>query len=141
MATAWLGTERGSGADEAWGPVTPIEYMAIHIYDVIMDTFQALAEPIRRSILNELVGGECPVGTLVETLDTNQPLVSRHLRILRDAQLVTARGDAQRRLYRLADDALVDVDAWLAPYRLFWAQRLDALETYLDLPTNQEERR
>lgn len=115
--------------------------MAIHIYNVIMDTFQALAEPIRRSLLGELVGGERPVGALVETLGTNQPLVSRHLRILRDAQLVTARGDAQRRLYRLADDALVDVDAWLGPYRRFWAQRLDALETYLDLPTNQEEQR
>ncbi len=99
-----------------------------------MDTFEALAEPIRRSILTELVSGERPVGVLVETLGASQPLVSRHLRILRDAHLVSVKVDAQRRLYSLADDALVDVDAWLAPYRRFWAERLDALETYLDSP-------
>jgi DNA-binding transcriptional ArsR family regulator len=100
-----------------------------------VDTFEALAEPIRRSILTELVGGERPVGVLVETLGASQPLVSRHLRILRDTHLVSARVDAQRRLYSLADDALVDVDTWLAPYRSFWAERLNALETYLDSAT------
>jgi DNA-binding transcriptional ArsR family regulator len=63
-----------------------------------------------------------------------------HLRILRDTHLVTATVDAQRRLYSLADDALVYVDTWLAPYRRFWAQRLDSLETYLDSATATDKR-
>ena len=97
-----------------------------------MDAFGAIAEPLRRRILDALLEGERPVSALVTDLNVSQPMVSRHLKVLRDARLVSAQPQAQQRLYRLADDALLSVDAWLAPYRGFWARRLDSLEAYLD---------
>jgi DNA-binding transcriptional ArsR family regulator len=95
-------------------------------------TFAVLAEPNRRRILDELVQGERTVGELVEQLSLSQPAVSKHLRVLRNANLVTARIDKQHRRYRLRPEPLVEIDDWLAPYRQFWADRLDALQTYLD---------
>lgn len=97
-----------------------------------MDAFGAVAEPLRRRILDQLLQGERPVGALVEALDVSQPMVSRHLRILRDAGLVSVDARAQQRWYRLETDAFRDVDAWLTPYREFWARRLDSLESYLN---------
>jgi DNA-binding transcriptional ArsR family regulator len=95
-------------------------------------TFEVLAEPRRRQILDLLRGGERPVGELVEQLKLSQPAVSKHLKVLRDAGLVEVRQDAQRRWYRLRLAPLVELDAWLEPYRDLWRDRLDALETHLD---------
>jgi DNA-binding transcriptional ArsR family regulator len=94
--------------------------------------FEVLAEPTRRRILDHLRDGEQAVGELVGRLDLSQPAVSKHLRVLRDAGLVEARIDAQRRVYRLCADPLREVDEWLAPYRGMWAERLDLLEAHLD---------
>lgn len=101
-------------------------------------TFAVLAEPNRRRILDELSQGERTVNELVDSLSLSQPAVSKHLRVLRDAELVTARVDKQHRRYRLRPEGLQEVDAWLAPYRRFWAGRLDALETYLEQTQDQE---
>ena len=95
-------------------------------------TFEVLAEPRRREILDLLRDGERPVGDLVERLALTQPTVSMHLKVLRGAGLVQVRRDAQRRLYRLRLDPLTEIDAWLAPYRRMWTDSLDALERRLD---------
>jgi DNA-binding transcriptional ArsR family regulator len=95
-------------------------------------TFQVLAEPRRRQILDLLRGGERPVGELVRQLALSQPAVSKHLKVLREAGLVEVRQDAQRRWYRLRPGPLAEVDAWLAPYRQLWSDSLDALERHLD---------
>ena len=98
----------------------------------MQSTFAVLAEPNRRRILDELRQGERSVGELVDRLALSQPAVSKHLRVLKDANLVTSRVDAQRRRYRLRPAPLTEIDEWLAPYRRFWADHLDALEAYLD---------
>lgn len=94
--------------------------------------FDVIAEPTRRRILDRLRERERSVGELVELTGMHQPGVSRHLRVLRDAGLVDVRADAQRRLYRLRPEPLAELDEWLAPYRRYWAGRLDALERHLD---------
>jgi DNA-binding transcriptional ArsR family regulator len=99
--------------------------------------FETLAEPNRRRILDLLREGERPAGDFVSALDISQPGVSRHLRILREAELVSVRQDGQRRLYRLNGARLANIDAWLAPYRRFWSDKLDALEDHLDRETPQ----
>src|SRR3954470_20558269 len=93
--------------------------------------FAVLAEPNRREILDLLRDGERPVGDLVDALSVSQPTVSKHLRVLREAGVVEARVDGQRRLYRVRPEPLRELDAWLAPYRALWAERLDALEAHL----------
>jgi DNA-binding transcriptional ArsR family regulator len=98
----------------------------------VEETFEALAEPHRRRILDLLRDEERPVNDLVRLLAVSQPSVSKHLRVLRDAGLVEVRVDAQRRLYRLRPEALRQVDVWLQPYRLLWGTRLDDLERHLD---------
>jgi DNA-binding transcriptional ArsR family regulator len=95
-------------------------------------TFEILAEPTRRRILDALRPGEQLVGELVDRLGISQPGVSKHLKVLREAGLVRVRRDAQRRWYALAPEPLAEVDAWIAPYRRFWNDRLDALERHLD---------
>jgi DNA-binding transcriptional ArsR family regulator len=96
-----------------------------------MNVYEALAEPHRRHII-ELVGdGERTAGDIVDALAISQPGVSKHLRILREAGLVSVRKDAQRRLYRLEPEKLAEIDAWLAPYRKFWSGKLDALVDHL----------
>jgi DNA-binding transcriptional ArsR family regulator len=95
-------------------------------------TFELVAEPTRRSILDLLRERERSVGELVEQIGLSQPGVSKHLRALREAGLVEVRRDAQRRWYRLQPQPLVEIDSWLRPYREFWAGRLDALEEHLD---------
>jgi DNA-binding transcriptional ArsR family regulator len=98
---------------------------------------QVLAEPRRVAILELLRDGERPVGDLVGRLGVSQPAVSKHLRVLKDAGLVEARVDAQRRLYRIRPEPLVDLDEWLAPYRRLWATHLDRLEDHLDQRRNR----
>jgi DNA-binding transcriptional ArsR family regulator len=95
-------------------------------------TFTVVAEPARRGILDLLRDQPRSVGELVAQLGLSQPGMSKHLRILRDAGLVTVRRQAQRRMYELRPEPLVEMDAWLAPYRRFWSDRFDALERHLD---------
>lgn len=95
------------------------------------DALQVLAEPHRRRILDRLRDGETSVGTLVQDLGSSQPLVSKHLRVLREAGLVDVRSDGQRRLYRVRPEGLLEVDAWLEPYRQLWRTSLDRLENHL----------
>ena len=94
--------------------------------------FEVLADPTRREILDLVRERELSVGELVQRISLSQPGVSKHLRVLRDAGLVEVRIDAQRRLYRVRPEPLAEIDAWLRPYRLLWADRLDALENHLD---------
>jgi len=97
-----------------------------------MSPFEAIAEPNRRRILDVLRQGERPAGDLVEALALSQPGVSKHLKLLKAAGLVQARADGQRRLYRLEPQGLSELAAWLAPYRRFWAGRLDRLDEHLE---------
>jgi DNA-binding transcriptional ArsR family regulator len=101
-------------------------------------TFEVLAEPTRRRILDLLRERPRLVGELTEELGLSQPGTSKHLRVLRDAGLVKVRADAQRRWYELDPTPLAEVDAWLAPYRWMWADRLDALERHLDAEPTEE---
>jgi DNA-binding transcriptional ArsR family regulator len=94
--------------------------------------FEVLAEPRRRQILDLLRERERPVGELVAALGISQPGVSKHLKVLRDAGLVEATVDAQRRVYRLRSEPLQEIEAWLAPFRAAWRDRLDDLEQHLD---------
>jgi DNA-binding transcriptional ArsR family regulator len=98
-----------------------------------MDVFEAVAEPSRRVLLDELAGGERTAGELVATLPAlTQPTVSRHLRVLRDVGLVEVRPDRQRRIYALRADGLVAIDEWIERYRRYWTDHLDALEQHLE---------
>jgi DNA-binding transcriptional ArsR family regulator len=94
-------------------------------------TFEVLAEPIRRRILDLLRERPRLVGELTAELGLSQPGTSKHLRVLRDAGLVRVRPEGQRRWYELVPEPLAEVDAWLAPYRWMWADRFDALERHL----------
>jgi DNA-binding transcriptional ArsR family regulator len=97
---------------------------------------QVLAEPRRLQILDLLRDGERPVGELVDRLGVSQPAVSKHLRVLKEAGLVEARADAQRRLYRIRPEPLVALDDWLASYRALWTTHLDRLEDHLERRRN-----
>jgi DNA-binding transcriptional ArsR family regulator len=94
-------------------------------------TIEVIAEPSRRHILDELRSGEKPVHALVERLALSQPVVSKHLRVLREAGLVTVRPDGQRRLYSVRPEPLRELDDWLEPYRLMWRNSLSKLEEHL----------
>jgi DNA-binding transcriptional ArsR family regulator len=98
-----------------------------------MDVFEVVAEPNRRRLLELLDGGDRTAGELVAGLpELTQPAVSRHLRILRDSDLVAARTDGQRRIYTLRPERLAEIDVWIARYRRYWPSHLDALERHLD---------
>jgi DNA-binding transcriptional ArsR family regulator len=96
-----------------------------------MSAFAALADPTRRRIVELLAEGERSAGELAAQFDTSRPGVSRHLRVLREHGLVRAREDGARRLYSLDPAPLAELDDWLAHYRGFWDNRLDALDTEL----------
>ena len=100
-----------------------------------MLVMEAVAERRRREILDLLLAGDRAVGELVEALGVSQPAVSKHLKVLREAGLVTVTADAQRRVYSLAPEPLHELDEWLDPYRRLWSDRLDALERHLDRMT------
>jgi DNA-binding transcriptional ArsR family regulator len=100
--------------------------------------FDALAQPIRRSILDRLRDGEALVGELADSLALSQPATSKHLRVLREAELVAVRIDGPRRWYRLQVERLAEVDDWLAPYRWMWQSHLDRLGEHLDQMTDDE---
>jgi DNA-binding transcriptional ArsR family regulator len=95
-------------------------------------SFAIIAEPNRRSILSLLTSSERSVGEIERRLRMPQTSVSKHLRVLREAGFVEARVEAQRRVYRLRPEPLMEVDAWLVPFRRFWTAQVDALERHLD---------
>jgi DNA-binding transcriptional ArsR family regulator len=98
----------------------------------VESTFSIIAEPNRRAILSMLATAERSVGEIELKVRMSQPSVSKHLRVLREAGFVESRVDAQRRLYRIRPEPLMEVDAWLAPFRRFWSAHVDALERHLD---------
>ncbi len=97
----------------------------------MMKTFDALADPTRRQILDLLRERPRLVGELVDLLEISQPLVSKHLRVLRESGLVRVRQDAQRHWYELRVEPLVELDTWLESYRQLWQVRFDRLDACL----------
>jgi DNA-binding transcriptional ArsR family regulator len=104
------------------------------------DAFNAVAEPRRRQILDLLAQGERPVNDLVEALDLAQPQVSKHLRVLREVDLVHVRDEGRQRLYRLNASPLRDIHDWLAKYQRMWQSRFDAMDAVLTELTEEEDR-
>ena len=103
----------------------------------VESVFEIIAEPNRRAILSLLAGrnqvsSQQSVGEIERQLRMSQPMVSKHLRVLRDAGFVESTVDAQRRLYRLKPEPFEELDAWLARFRRFWSAHVDALERHLD---------
>jgi DNA-binding transcriptional ArsR family regulator len=105
----------------------------------VATTFDVLAEPTRRRILDLLLERPRPVAELTEALGLTQPSTSKHLRVLREAGLVDVRQEAQRRVYSLRPGPLAEVDDWLGRQRALWEQRLDALHT--EVARGKRERR
>jgi DNA-binding transcriptional ArsR family regulator len=99
--------------------------------DKLSNTFQALADPTRRAILARLTLGEASVGELAEPFDMSGPAVSKHLKVLERAGLISRGREAQWRPCKLEAAALKSVDDWLERYRRFWEQRFDQLDDYL----------
>jgi DNA-binding transcriptional ArsR family regulator len=106
------------------------------MFGAVPGLYDALAEPTRRRILDLLRERPRLVGDLTEQLGITQPGTSKHLRVLREAGLVTVRQDAQRRWYELRPEPLQELATWLEPYRWFWESRLDALGDHLDRMEN-----
>ena len=102
------------------------------------DAFNAVAEPRRREILDLLAGGERPVNDLVTLLGLAQPLVSKHLRVLREVGLVEVRGDGRQRMYRLNAGPLQPIYDWVRPFEQAWSQRFDRLDTVLEELVQQD---
>jgi DNA-binding transcriptional ArsR family regulator len=115
------------------------------IYTAMESTFAVIAEPSRRAILSLLASSEQSVSDIEQRLRLPQPSVSKHLRVLRQAGFVECRIDAQRRVYRIKPEPLMEIDAWLAPFRRLWSLHLDALERHLDqmnpLPRRKRKKR
>tara|TARA_R110002096_G_scaffold120812_5_gene261777 strand:+ start:2891 stop:3202 length:312 start_codon:yes stop_codon:yes gene_type:complete len=96
-----------------------------------MDIFTALADPTRRQIIESLAAADTSFGELADKFAISRPAVSQHLKVLREAGIVAARADAQRRIYRLNGDRLGEIESWLGKVRAYWAPRLDKLEQLL----------
>ena len=94
--------------------------------------FDMLSDPGRRQILDLLRLRDRAAGDLVAPMQLSQPGVSKHLKLLREAGLVDVRGEGQRRIYSLRPEPFAELDRWLAPYRVFWSGKLDALGAHLD---------
>ncbi|MGP3971373.1 ArsR/SmtB family transcription factor [Streptomyces sp. 6N223] len=101
--------------------------------------WSALVDPRRRAVLELLRQGDRTVGELAERLGAAQPAMSKHLKVLREAGLVRSRVDAQRRVYAIDPAPMAELDAWLAPYRRLWNERLDALGRHLDQTSGRHE--
>lgn len=102
------------------------------------DTFNAVAEPRRRQILDVLMAGERSVGDLVDLLGLAQPQVSKHLRVLREVGAVDVRGDGRQRLYRLNGAALKPIHDWVKRYERTWAERFALMDDVLQELKEQE---
>lgn len=104
------------------------------------DAFNAVAEPRRRQILDILAGGERPVNDLATELSLAQPLVSKHLRVLREVNLVEVRGNGRQRIYRLNSLPLRPIHDWVKNYEQLWNERFEALDELLEDLKEEEER-
>jgi len=100
--------------------------------------FEALVDPARRKIVDELRRGERQVNDIVEAMDIHQSGVSRHLRILMAAGFVEVRPDGQRRMYSLRPEPFRELDAWLSAYRALWERRLDRFGAALERRQRQK---
>src|SRR5918999_1262003 len=96
------------------------------------DAFNAVAEPRRRQIVDALSAGERPVNDLVAVLGLAQPLVSKHLRVLREVGLVDVRDEGRRRIYRLNGRSLKPIHDWVKSYERAWTERFDRLDVVLE---------
>lgn len=103
------------------------------------DAFNAVAEPRRRQILDVLAGGERPVNDLVEALGLAQPLVSKHLRVLREVGLVDVRDQGRQRMYRFNGQPLKPIHDWVKTYEQTWSQRFDQIDVVLAELTDKEQ--
>lgn len=103
------------------------------------DTFNAVAEPRRRAILDLLAGGERPVNDLVRELGLAQPQVSKHLRVLREVGAVDVREDGRQRLYRLNGRALKPIHDWVKEYERTWTERFELIDVVLEELKEKEE--
>jgi DNA-binding transcriptional ArsR family regulator len=104
-----------------------------------VDALEALGDPTRRRIVELLTTRDRNAGEIASHFDVSRPAVSRHLRVLRENGLVRARTEGQQRIYSLDTAPLEELDAWLARYRAFWTNRLDALDT--EIKRRRKERR
>ncbi len=109
--------------------------------DRLSSTFAALADPTRRAILARLALGETSVSKLAEPFEMSMPAVSKHLKVLERAGLITRSRDAQMRPCRIEATALKEADDWLEEYRRLWEQRLDRLGDYLRVLQSKEKKR
>ena len=100
-------------------------------HDPLSTAFAALADPTRRAILERLAAGEASVGDLGAPFSISAPAISRHVKVLEDAGLVTRRVERQRRMIALNPDRLKDASDWVDRYRAFWDGQLDRLEAFL----------
>jgi DNA-binding transcriptional ArsR family regulator len=96
------------------------------------DAFNAVAEPRRREILDALIGAERSVNDLVEQLGVAQPVVSKHLRVLREVGLVRVRDEGRQRIYRLEPGPLREVFDWVKDYERLWTERFELLDAVLE---------
>lgn len=96
------------------------------------DVFRAIADPTRRGILERLRSGPAPVNALASEFSQSRPAISRHLRILNEAGIVSEQRSGRERIYRIEPDALRQVDAWIGRYRAMWQDNLTNLKTYLE---------
>jgi DNA-binding transcriptional ArsR family regulator len=97
-----------------------------------MQALAALADPIRREIVENLLVKPEDAGSIASRFDVSRPAVSRHLRVLREAGLVSVEQDAQRRIYHIESAPLAEVDEWITRYRSFWTEKLNALDAHLE---------
>jgi DNA-binding transcriptional ArsR family regulator len=102
------------------------------------DAFNAVAEPRRRQILDVLAGGELPVNDLVRRLGLGQPQVSKHLRVLREVDVVAVRDEGRQRMYRINGPALKPIYDWVKTYERSWSERFDQLDVVLEELTLEE---
>jgi DNA-binding transcriptional ArsR family regulator len=114
---------------------------SVHMADHLSATFAALADPTRRAILARLALGETTVGELAEPFKMSLPAVSKHLKVLEHAGLITRGREAQWRPCRIETQALKEVDDWLERYRRIWEERLDRLEDYIKTIQAKEKKR
>jgi DNA-binding transcriptional ArsR family regulator len=102
--------------------------------------FPAIADPTRRKIVDMLRGGELRAGDIAARFKVSRPAIAKHVRILKQAGLLKERREATARIYRLEPAGLAEIDAWIAPYRLFWASRLMSLKSMLEERDNKNDR-
>lgn len=102
------------------------------VTEINNDIFRALADPTRRAILDMLRKGAQPVNEIARSFPVSRPAVSKHLRLLREADLVTGSKDGRRQLYRINPAPLAALDQWLEDYRRFWQHSLSRLKTFAE---------